>query len=301
MENTGDGAFVLSADIGGSHITAAVVDMAARRVDRSTWVRRQTDPCCPEAAELIGVWSSTLAEARGKRLLSKVSISMPGPLDYENGISYMTGQGKFESLYKLNIRELLAKELGLEGPCIKFTNDAACFLQGEVFGGTVSETVRSIGVTLGTGLGSAVCINGRAENADMWKTPFDGAIAEEFISTRWFKKRYEVLTGRSVSGVSELSGKADAEPVIKEIFEQFGNSLGRFIVLFLRQHPAEAVVVGGNIAHAWPRFSGAMLREVNKHFAGIRIQKALLGEEAPLLGAASAWNGASFTRNCTAS
>ncbi|MBO9153457.1 ROK family protein [Chitinophaga sp. GCM10012297] len=299
MENTGDGAFVLSADIGGSHITAAVVDMTARQVVRSTWARRKTDPCCPEAAELIGAWSETLAEARGEMNISKVSLSMPGPLDYENGISYIKDQGKFESLYKLNIRELLAKELGLEGPCIKFTNDAACFLQGEVFGGTVSENITSIGVTLGTGLGSAVCVNGKAENADMWKIPFDGSIAEDFISTRWFKKRYEELTGRSVSGVSELSGKAEAEPVIKEIFETFGNSLGRFIVMFLQHHPAEAVVVGGNIAHAWPRFSGAMMLELNKHFPDIHIQKALLGEEAPLLGAASAWDGQPFTLNPT--
>jgi len=62
---------------------------------------------------------------------------MPGPFDYENEISYITGITKYEALYKLNVKEMLTKALRIDKDDILMKNDAACFLAGEAFIGVV--------------------------------------------------------------------------------------------------------------------------------------------------------------------
>jgi glucokinase len=44
----------------------------------------------------------------------RIGISMPGPFDYENGICLIKGQNKYEALYGLYIKGLLADKLGIE-------------------------------------------------------------------------------------------------------------------------------------------------------------------------------------------
>lgn len=46
-------------------------------------------------------------------------------------------QGKFRSIYEVNIKEELAYRLEINKNQIHFINDAAAFLEGEVFGGCV--------------------------------------------------------------------------------------------------------------------------------------------------------------------
>ncbi len=60
---------------------------------------------------------------------------MPGPFDYEKGISFIKDQNKYESLYGLNVKEMMAERLGVSTDHIRLMNDAGCFLQGEVMGG----------------------------------------------------------------------------------------------------------------------------------------------------------------------
>ena len=65
-------------------------------------------------------------------------------------------------------------------------NDASCFLKGEVFGGAAKGYNHVIGITLGTGLGSATFKNGVVYDGDLYYTPFKESTAEDYLSTRWF-------------------------------------------------------------------------------------------------------------------
>ncbi|HRP57404.1 hypothetical protein, partial [Agriterribacter sp.] len=64
-----------------------------------------------------------------------MGIAMPGPFDYEKGISYITGLHKYEYLYGLNVKELLAAELNIPLGNIRMMNDAAAYLAGELKAG----------------------------------------------------------------------------------------------------------------------------------------------------------------------
>ena len=63
---------------------------------------------------------------------------MPGPFDYEAGICLIRDQNKYPMLYGLNVKEHAGAGLAINADDIYINNDAACFLQGEVFCGSVS-------------------------------------------------------------------------------------------------------------------------------------------------------------------
>jgi len=105
--------YVLGVDIGGSHITAGLIDLVNKSYVANTQVRKRVNSHA-SSQEIISIWAETIAEAN---LLMKydVGIAMPGPFDYENGISLIKGFNKYESLYEMSIRELLSDKLKING------------------------------------------------------------------------------------------------------------------------------------------------------------------------------------------
>jgi len=143
---------VVGIDIGGSHITAAVVDLQQRLIIPGTLTRNRVNSHA-SAGNILDEWSETIRQAftSGDSISNKLGVAMPGPFDYENGTCLIKGLDKYESLYGLNIKQLLSEKLGIKKTDILMMNDASCFLQGELYAGAVSGCNHVIGVTLGTG------------------------------------------------------------------------------------------------------------------------------------------------------
>lgn len=280
---------VMGADIGGSHITAALVDLETRSLIKGSSKRKLIDSSA--SAELIlKEWCDVITEVLGDRAVEgmRVGIAMPGPFDYEKGISLIKDQDKFRALYKMDLKEKLAGRLGMPQDQIRFMNDAACFLQGEAFCGAARKFNQVLGLTLGTGLGSAFCKDGIAEDADLWKSLFKESIAEDYLSTRWFVKRCQELSGRTISGVKELIEEG-LEDVRDRIFLEFGENLGLFLLPYIEKFNAEGIVLGGNISKAESYFLSSLQSVLTGQGINIQIKKAMLNEEAALLGASSCW------------
>jgi glucokinase len=280
----------MGVDIGGTHITAALIDLQTRSIIPSS-IKRAAVNAGGTADEIIHVWSACISGSKQDTEIDSICIAMPGPFDYEYGISLMRGQDKFENMYDLNIKELLAKSLNNQQQVIFMDNDAACFLQGEVFKGAagIYDKTTVIGVTLGTGLGSAVYKDGKSRSADMWCWPFKDGIAEDYLCTRWFVKRWYELTGETINGVKELTGLSRTSEHVRIIFKEFGDHLAAFLLDFISTESPEAIVIGGNIAKAFEWFSPTITAMIGAMRPSIKIEQAILGEEAPLLGAVSSW------------
>lgn len=280
---------VLGVDIGGSHITAQVVDIENKQGLNATLQRRHLDTNAG-TAEIIDVWASTIEASIDSSPFkpAHIGIAMPGPMDYKNGISQMIGMNKYDDLYGKNIKQLLAVRLKFEQANIHFMNDAAAFLQGELFNGSISEFDNAIGLTLGTGLGTAHTTNGKAQDSNLWKTPFLKGIAEDYISSRWFVQRFKELCGVEVKNVKSLIDDHQSSPYFEVIFDEFSRNLSEFLRFFINKRKPLAVVVGGNIALAEQHFLGRTRAYLAEAMGiSIPIRPSLLGEGAMILGAVS--------------
>lgn len=281
--------FVLAADVGGTHITAALIDITNRKIILPSLVRTHVDSN-GDADQIIQAWSQCMMTAKGVVDVLQVCLATPGPFDYDKGICLMKGQGKYDALYGLNVKDLLAVAIKIGVNQIFAKNDAACFLQGEVFAGCATEGFEKvIGVTLGTGLGTAVYEKGSSHSADLWSFPFQDGIAEDYLSTRWFVQRYEQLTGNKISGVKQIAEEIKTNAIVQSIFKEFGKNLATFLNSFIEKEKAEAVVIGGNIANAFEFFKEEMEENVFNKYPSVQIKKSFLGEQASLFGAAGSW------------
>ncbi|MCS3799346.1 ROK family protein [Niastella sp. OAS944] len=281
---------VIGADIGGSHITAAQIDVTGKQLIDTSLVRLHVDSLA-SAQEIINVWAGCIKQATQQQEISKVCLAMPGPFNYEEGICFISDQNKYPQLYGLNVKKMLADALEIDPAAIYINNDAACFLQGEVFYGSVNDGQVAISVTLGTGLGTAIYKNGRSASADLWNMPLHDGIAEEYLSTRWFVCRYAAISGSQISGVKELAGLAMHNELVRTLFNEFGNNLSIFLNRFIESSGAEAVVIGGNIAQSFPLFKEVLLTGISARFPKVLITTSVLGEEAALVGAVAMVNG----------
>lgn len=286
MEN-----IVLGADIGGSHITAALIDLTEKNEIGKSWSRTRLNSS-GSATEIIDAWAAAIEKSIDSHPVkpSMISIAMPGPMDYKNGVCRIKGQDKYSALYNINIKEMLATRLGVAPAVVNFKNDAACFLKGELFTGSLRGIDDAIGLTLGTGLGTSHTKNGEAFDSDLWKMPFLKGIAEDYISTRWFIKRFKELADIEIKDVKDLVENHKDSPHFTTIFHEFSTNLAKFIYKFIRKKMPHAAVIGGNIANAEQYFLSDTRRILAEMMGySFPIRRSALGEKAALFGAGSSF------------
>ena len=263
-------------ELGGSHVSACVVDVETWRV--SNPCRLPFDPK-DSRPELLGAICRAAGALTG---VTRVGVAAPGPFDYENGICKVHGLGKLEGLFNVDMRAELVHVLRLDGASIRFLNDAEAFLLGESVAGAAQGHERAIGITLGTGLGSAFLADreivrsgeGVPPNGDLHVVPFRGAPVEDAISGRAISARFDGRTG-----AAEIAARAGAGDIgAAAAFASFGADLAESLEPWVRGFRPSRVVVGGSIACAWEHF-GAALPPIAT--AATRI------DDAALLGAAA--------------
>jgi len=276
---------IVGIDIGGSHITLAQVDPEKREIISSTYVREHVD-AFDKKEVIFSAWVSAIEKVAHNLVKEDllIGIAMPGPFDYENGISLMQ-QGKFIDIYQVNIKEELAKKLDISQKQIHFVNDAAAFMEGEVFGGCAQGFGSAFGVTLGTGLGTTFFNGEFASDEDLWDSAFRDSICEDYLATRWFVNCYKELTGEEIPGTKDLLDKPTE--IQTRMFEEYADSLSEFIVKYVDHYKPEVLVIGGNIAKAYPHFEQRFIQNLTKNNINLQVKISAIFEDAAILGAAS--------------
>ena len=275
---------LIGVDIGGSHISAAKIYLGSNAAEFQDFHEADVDTFGSKES-IISAWSEIIKKAAGNATDIKVGIAMPGPYDYGKGISLIKDQGKMASLYQLSVKNLLAESLGIISSRISFTNDAEAFLLGESFAGAGREFGNSIGITLGTGLGSAIKTQDIVKDAKLWTAPFREGIAEDYLGTAWFKKYVAQNYGLEISGVKDLLDKEFDIEVSRRVFETFGSTLGEFLLPYLVENKAEGVVLGGKISLACEYFLPTTQSYLENMGYPVPINISELGERSALIGA----------------
>jgi len=158
-------------------------------------------------------------------------------------------------------------------------------LAGESLAGAGRNLENSIGLTLGTGLGSAIKIQEVIKDAKLWTAPFRDGIAEDYLGTGWFVRYLKEQYGKSVSGVKDLLSP-DFDPVLaEEVFSQFGKNLGEFLAFYVIRLHCQGVVLGGKVSRAADRFLPYTQAYLEKFEYPFHIRISELEEQAALIGA----------------
>jgi glucokinase len=151
--------FVLGIDIGGTNL---VVGSVAE--DGSAVHALGSEPTHAEAGQsdvldrLIALAQRTIEQTRrelpGAEILG-VGVGAPGPLDTKSGIVLLTPNLGWVNL---PLRQIIHDRLGLTAA---LDNDANCAVLGEWWMGAARGTRNAIGITIGTGIGGGIIIDGK--------------------------------------------------------------------------------------------------------------------------------------------
>jgi glucokinase len=285
-----DGKAILVFDVGGSHITGGLFNFRSGTVESSN---RLIVPAGISSDQFFSVFGSLVASLLPPATpLSGIAVAIPSPFDHDGGVSYM--QHKYRQLYGLDLKHALSERLVCDPTRIHFLNDAAAFLMGELDQGAAAGSRRSVGITLGTGVGSAFAVNlevvtSRPEvpaGGEIWNLPYRDGIVEDVISAATIQREYAGLTGVSAE-VREIADRTRDQPEARQVFAHFGRELGQVLRHTCNTFAPERIVLGGGISRCAAAFLGAVEPELAD--LAVRVCISSLFERAPLIGAGISW------------
>jgi glucokinase len=192
----------------------------------------------------------------------------------------------------MNLRQVFERSFGIVQESIVFLNDAQAFLIGECHAGAAKRVGRCIGLTLGTGVGSAFSIDGAIADrgtgippvGEIYCLPWEGRTIEDTISTRAIQEGYRRLEGKTKS-VREICEAAPKDRAATLAMHDFGNNLGSVLKDTCMAFHPEAIVLGGAISRNADLFLPSALTSLGEH-SGQLLRVSDLFDDAPLVGAA---------------
>jgi len=279
-------------DVGGSHIAAGVFNFTSASLDAP---KRLPVPANVSADEFLAACRSLAAKLLPPSTAPLgIALAVPNPFDHDHGISYM--QHKYQRLYGVDLRRGLAKSLGTDPGRIHFLNDAAAFLIGELEQGSAVGAFRSVGITLGTGVGSAFAVGreivtsgpGVPPGGEIWNLPYRDGIVEDVISAAAIHREYASRTGIPTE-VREIADRVQeqGQPEARLALERFGQELGQVLRYTCSTFAPERVVLGGGIS----RSASLFLSAAESELTDLKVQLCIssLRDRAALIGAGISW------------
>ena len=280
---------VIALDVGGTSVKSALVapgghvigEPAITPIDSSG----EAEGILRTFARII---STYLGQTQNSNIIGVV-LGFPGPFDYAAGICLIEGVEKYAAIYRVNMRDALRARLDLGDLPILFRNDAEAAVVGEARYGRGRNYRRLIGVTLGTGCGSAFLVDGVPVTSGPgvpssgWLYPvlFRGIRADDVFSSRGLQARLQGarVTERNVKDAAVAARAGD--PGARQVFEEFGADLGSFLNSHAVAFAAEVVLVLGQIASAIDLFGPPLCQALS-----VPALPGELGPDAALLGVA---------------
>lgn len=313
--------WVIGVDLGGTKIEVGLVSPDNRIVGRT---RIPTDPGAgPESvvrriAEKVSTLTALLpARAR----IAALGLCSPGPVDHEAGT--LLDPPNLGGLHYAPLQRMLSERLGIP-VCID--HDAKATGLGEYHYGAGKGERSMAYVIVGTGVGSAIILNGqvlRGQNniaGEIGHIPLDrnGEVCscgsrgcvETFISGPWLARRYErkleaaaelqrqgepaygyapALIQRTAVDVVNLALQGDL--LAREVMDEAGSALGAAVATLAMVLDLDLFVVGGSVVKSGDLLLEPARRAVPQHCyrsvgCGVRIVATELGDDGPLLGCA---------------
>jgi glucokinase len=262
-------------------------------------------PATPEA--VVNGLSVPLKKLQQNYNCQAIGIGMPGPTDQTNriarvGINLPDWQDIPLAEWMENLTQLPTT----------LANDANCAAIGEAWLGAGKNIANFILLTLGTGVGGAIFLNGQLFTGSYGAAGELGLITlhpdgyacnsgnqgslEQYGSIKAIQR----ITGKTPLELGKLAEKGDRNAL--QFWQQYGTTLGAGIASLIYVLTPEAVILGGGISASAAYFFPSLEVEIQRRVhpssrVGLQLLKAQLGNNAGMIGAAKlAWDFGQFKR-----
>ncbi|MDO9066878.1 MAG: ROK family protein [Deltaproteobacteria bacterium] len=211
------------------------------------------------------------------------------------------------------LERLLKKELpGLKIP-LAIDNDANCFVLAETLCGAAKGSQNVVGLTLGTGVGGGLVLDGKLYRGSTGGAGELGHISIKYdgprclcgnwgclealvgacaIVERYRSRNSEFRIQNSEFSVAEISDQAkNGEPAAIKALAETGTLLGVGLANYVNVFNPQAVVIGGGVAQAGKYILDPAIKEMKRrampfNVLKIKVKTARLGPWAGAIGAA---------------
>lgn len=295
-------AYSIGVDLGGTNLRVAAIDAQGQVL------HRVSEPAVFDAGprrvvnEMVSVIRAVQRHI-GTDGLRGVGIGVPGYIDMDAGV--VVGSANLPGFEGFPVRDEVQQELGTT---IILENDANAAALGEMWLGAGRGVKDLILLTLGTGIGGGIVIDGKVlhgflgmagEFGHMTVFPDGnpcgcgnfGCLEKHASATAIAAMGRMMHFGRDTTSAKVYELALQENERAKRVFESAGRALGIAIASLINIFNFPLYLLSGGPLPAWDFFAPAMFAEVNRRsftFArtGTRIEKGLLGGDAGLYGAA---------------
>ena len=309
---------LVGVDLGGTNVRIGIVTPKGRVLKKEEYT---LDPS-REGLNIVEGLVSNLKNLLQKRIgkndqLLGIGIGIAGTIDMNRG--RMINSPNIPDLNGFGIREFIKKRMSSP---IAIENDANAFALGEGWVGAAKGSKDYCGITLGTGVGGGIVINGEilhgsggmaSEVGHMVIDP-EGPLCgcggkgclEVYASATGIRRmaletiekgegreilkraggKVEEVTSEKVFEAAQSGDKA-----AQKIFNEMGRFLGLGLVNLIHLFDPEKIVIGGKASRAWDSFiettmEVVMERAMEGSREKVKIVRAKCGDDAGILGAA---------------
>jgi glucokinase len=313
---------VVGIDLGGTNVRLALVSPEGKILSRWEWATAST----PDQAALVAALAADLTKAgetardRGWEIKS-AGIGVPGRVLPEAG--RVVFSPNIPALDDCHLIDRLAPQVNFP---LSLENDANLFALGEHWLGAGMGQDHMLGITLGTGVGGGLILNGRlwagsqgtsgeighvtvdpegsrchCGSRGCLETMASGSWTVSWVKEKlaqgdasWLRELYEADPD-AIGGQTLVVAALQGDPLAQRAFDRVGRSLGQAIAGVVHLLGLSRVVIGGRFARAWEVFHSPLEGELHRRLTlfpqeAMSVCPSQLGDDAGLVGAARlAW------------
>jgi len=303
---------VLATDLGGTNLRMAAVDQAGKILYRT----KHETPKSERADEIVNAIISAARECQEKTKnigkVESIGAAVPATINAPQGI--IMKAPNLPALDGFRLSAIVSSELNMP---IVMENDANAAAIGENWLGASENYKSSICVTLGTGVGGGIIIDGNilqgidgtaGEIGHICVEPLGApcgcgsrGCVEQYSSatavvriTRELENQYpkSILQNKTrLTSLDVYEAGKEGDDLALEVFRQMGFYLGIALGGLINVLNPEVIVIGGGAAAGWDLFIGHLEDQIRKRAfrepaERAKLVRAKLGDDAGILGAA---------------
>jgi glucokinase len=294
--------YAIGVDLGGTNYRAAAIDRDGKILEK---IAGTTNSAGGREAIIGAIVSAItrLRDARAGDQLAGIGVALPGFIVMETGV--ILSSPNIPPFENFPARDVFQEKL--KAPVI-LENDANAAALGEKWMGAGRDVNDLVLLTLGTGIGGGIISDGKVMHgylgmaAELGHLTVDptgtlcgcgntGCLEKHASATAISTMARHLSLGDNLSSEEVYNLAIGGNESARRIFEYMGRALGIGLAAYVQIFNFPLYLLSGGPLAAWDLFAPAMFDEIRKRsftfrHSNTRVEKAILGSDAGLFGAA---------------